>query len=55
MEKFTVMKSFRDKYTKVIYAEGSVIELTPERVKEIRATLKGQGTFIKKAPSREEE
>lgn len=36
--KAVVKKRFRDKYTNEVYEAGSVLELTPERYAEIRAT-----------------
>lgn len=36
--KAVAKKRFRDKYTDEVYEAGSVLELTPERYAEIRAT-----------------
>lgn len=44
--KYEVLKTFRDKNTKEIYAVGSIADLTAKRAKEVEKKL-GSG-FIKK-------
>lgn len=51
--KATVIKTFRDKLTKVIHRKGSVIEVTLERLEEINSAA--QGPFLAaEAPAKEQ-
>ncbi len=45
--KFTILKSFRDKYTKELYEKGQEIDLLVKRAKEIEKNL-GSGFIQKK-------
>lgn len=45
--KYTILKSFRDKYTKEIYEKGQEIDLLVKRAKEIEKNL-GSGFIQKK-------
>ncbi len=45
--KYTILKSFRDKYTKELYEKGQEIDLLVKRVKEIEKNL-GSGFIQKK-------
>ncbi len=45
--KYTILKSFRDKYTKELYEKGQEIDLLVKRAKEIEKNL-GSGFIQKK-------
>lgn len=45
--KYTIRKSFRDKYTKELYEKGQEIDLLVKRAKEIEKNL-GSGFIQKK-------
>jgi len=45
--KYTILKSFRDKYTKELYEKGQEIDLLMKRAKEIEKNL-GSGFIQKK-------
>ncbi len=45
--KYTILKSFRDKYTKELYEKGQEIDLLVKRAKEIEKKL-GSGFIQKK-------
>lgn len=45
--KYTILKSFRDKYTKELYEKGQEIDLLVKRAKEIEKNL-GSGFVQKK-------
>ncbi len=45
--KYTILKSFRDKYTKELYEKGQEIDLLVKRAKEIKKNL-GSGFIQKK-------
>ncbi|MBW4827644.1 MAG: hypothetical protein KZY61_00890 [Clostridiaceae bacterium] len=40
MAQYKVLKTFRDKYTKEVYEEGQVIEMTVKRADEAMKNLK---------------
>lgn len=48
MRQYAVTKRFVDKYTKEMFVEGSVVQLTPERAEE----LDGYVELIKKADTK---
>ena len=53
--KAVVRKRFGDKYTGEVYEAGSVLELTPERYAEIRATDTGLIVAVVEDPEKEEQ
>lgn len=54
MNKYKVLRTFRDIRTKELYKKDSVIELSEERAAEIHENLKEKGVFIELVPAKEE-
>ena len=46
MTKFKALKTFRDIHTKVIYAQGTVIEMAVKRADEVKKNL--DDTFLER-------
>lgn len=56
MALYKVLKKFRDKYTREVYKEGQVVEMTVKRADEAMKNLKKfEGEFLERIDNKEEE
>lgn len=53
MAKYNVLKKFRDKETKEVYEEGTVIDMTVKRAEEVAVNL--DDSFLERAEEKKDD